>query len=162
MTTALEKFMQKVVMCPMSGCWLWTGAIKRNSKPCSQYGWATYKGKNYNAHRLSWILHNGPIESSKTLVCHHCDNTVCVNPSHLFLGTHTDNINDCVVKGRQVPCKTRGEQHNVAKLTEKQVLHVREMLAIGHTQYEIADAFGVGQTTISAIKRHIIWSHLHA
>jgi hypothetical protein len=76
------------------GCWEWRG--DHNAKG---YGRLTVSGRNCRAHRLSWQLHRGPIPRGEW-VLHTCDNPNCVNPAHLFLGTHTDNMRDCCAKGR--------------------------------------------------------------
>ena len=81
------------------GCWLWTGAIKSNG-----YGHIGSEGpggylKVRTTHRVSWELHFGPIPAG-LLVLHRCDVRNCVRPDHLFLGTHTDNMLDCIAKGR--------------------------------------------------------------
>ena len=75
-------------------CWIWLGARIEND-----YGVVRVNGKNNGAHRISWELTNGPIPEGLWAL-HHCDNPPCVNPSHLFLGTNTDNQRDCVSKGR--------------------------------------------------------------
>lgn len=81
----------------VNGCWEWQGNINVNG-----YGHIEVKGKGMNAHRASWIAYNGDIES-RTVVCHNCpngDNRRCVNPDHLFIGSHKDNTRDMVNKGR--------------------------------------------------------------
>jgi hypothetical protein len=88
----LNKFMKKVSKQP-DGCWLWTGA--NNYK----YGHFTLNNEIY-AHRSSFILHGNEIPKNM-LVLHKCDVPLCVNPNHLFLGTHAENMQDKVNKGRQ-------------------------------------------------------------
>lgn len=76
------------------GCWFWTGA-RRN-------GYGRFGGtKPYRyAHRVAWELTHGPLESPAVKVCHHCDNTLCVRPDHLFIGSQADNVKDRAAKGR--------------------------------------------------------------
>ncbi len=80
-----------------TGCWLWTGWCGSQG-----YGGLMVKNEAVRAHRLSWELHYGPIPKG-LYVCHKCDVKSCVNPDHLFLGTHKDNIQDAIKKGRIKP-----------------------------------------------------------
>lgn len=75
-------------------CWEWTG-----HRQTQGYGQVQVNAKLWTAHRLAWTLYNGPIPDGK-LICHSCDNPGCVNPEHLFLGTHADNMEDMVAKNR--------------------------------------------------------------
>jgi len=94
----VESFWLKVDKNDANGCWLYTGFRKWDG-----YGWLNRKvnGKprSMTAHRYSWILAHG--EPANGLhILHRCDNPPCCNPDHLFLGTHQDNMNDRVAKGR--------------------------------------------------------------
>lgn len=128
-------------------CWLWTGT-------CQIYGNFGMGRKVYRAHRISYLLYIGEI-SKNSLVLHKCDNTICVNPEHLFLGTHKDNMKDMVHKGRA--SKQTGELGNSAKLTTEQILKIRED---NRFQSEIAKDYNVQQSTISHIKNRKRWKHV--
>lgn len=78
------------------GCWYWTKTINLNG-----YGIMSLGRKMKSCHRISFFIHNGKLPHN-LLVCHACDNTLCVNPNHLFLGTHKDNTQDMVKKGRHM------------------------------------------------------------
>ena len=79
-----------------TGCWLWMRALKG----CG-YGHKWYDGKYQSAHRISWSIHRGPVPEG-LFVLHKCDVMRCVNPAHLFLGTHQDNMDDQRRKGRRL------------------------------------------------------------
>lgn len=137
-----------------SDCWLWTSGRDRGG-----YGRLRGGGRGSSelrAHRVSWTLAFGPI-SKDMLVCHRCDNPTCVNPQHLFLGTHLENIRDAKMKGRLQRFSRRGvsinagEKHGQAKLTSVQVLEIRQLLSAGVTQRKIATQFKVWPTLISKI-----------
>lgn len=110
--TIAELFWDKV----SKECWGWKGSIK----PRNGYGHFHHKGKDYNAHRLAWELTFGPIPEGMC-VLHKCDTPACVNPSHLKLGTHAENMAEMASRGRSV----RGERNDKARLTESQVRELR-------------------------------------
>src|SRR3954463_5248397 len=104
-------FDDKYCIEPFSGCWLWTAGVMSNG-----YG-AHYEGsRQISAHRYSWKLHHGVIPSGLH-VLHKCDTQLCVNPSHLFVGTNADNVADARRKGRF----PTGGRHPSSKLTEEDV-----------------------------------------
>lgn len=90
----IDRFEAKVERCPMSGCWLWTDAPNG-----SGYGRIFTGGRDVMAHRVSYEMHCGSIPDGLQ-VLHRCDTPACVNPAHLFLGTHDDNMADMKRKGR--------------------------------------------------------------
>jgi hypothetical protein len=144
--TPLERFQDKVYADPNSGCHIWTAALGS-----SGYGHFGMNGKVLDAHRVAYEFFNGPIPDGKS-VLHSCDVKCCVNPHHLFLGTQTENLRDMTEKGRR-SCG-RGEGHGSAKLTAQQI---KEIISNSRTHREIAVFYGVGKSTIGAIKMRKIW-----
>jgi hypothetical protein len=120
----MQRFWNKVNK--TSNCWYWK-ASKRNG-----YGAFKFEGKVISAHRFSYTISYGIIPQGK-LICHHCDNKLCVKPLHLFLGTSKDNVVDAIQKGRMNPIAPTngkkfqsGEKHPFHKLTDKQVISIRK------------------------------------
>ena len=133
-------------------CWLWTGA-----KHVKGYGEIKIPKtrKQIPAHRLSYLIHCGPIPAGKC-VLHKCDTPGCVNPKHLFVGTKLDNALDMVKKMRHC----YGERQGGHKLTEQEVLDIHKLLKLGMKQKDIAGMFKVGEMLISRIKRGHRWRHI--
>jgi hypothetical protein len=136
-----------------TGCWNWTGAITRLG-----YGHFYFEGRQRLAHRVAWFLRYGERPTEGIQVCHRCDNRRCVNPDHLFLGTHTDNMRDCVAKGRARRASQVGSQNTAAIFSDEQV---RRILRDGRKLREIADEYECAVSTISMIKNGHNWSHLY-
>lgn len=129
--------------------------------PCGKlsfgYGGIAIDGRTRAVHRIAYELAVGPIPDGLD-ICHHCDNPPCFRPSHLFPGTHADNMHDMYAKKRRVSAK--GEKVNTAKLTANEVCEIRHLRTQGRTQQFLADQFGVLQTTISRILLRQHWKHL--
>lgn len=126
-------------------CWLWTGS------KCG-LGYGRHGGKyikEKRVHRHSWTLHNGEIPEGMH-VLHKCDVRNCVNPDHLFLGTHADNMKDMKIKGRRKGVNS-GEKNGRAKLNNKKADEIRELYKKGLSQQEIAGMYGVAQQQISKV-----------
>jgi len=148
----LEKFESKFTKGP--NCWEWQGGLFK----AQGYGKFNKKGKTSYAHRVSFELYNGPIGLNKD-VCHSCDNRVCVNPAHLFLGSRKDNMQDASKKGRTA--KNHGTKSGMAKLTEDQVKIIRQELIIKQTSAtKLARQYGVSRSTIYYCTKLGGWAHV--
>lgn len=135
---------------PRTGCWNWTGSFQSGG-----YGEISVRGRKLRAHRYFWEDANGPIPAG-LIVCHRCDNPKCVNPEHLFLGTHRDNCEDKVSKGRASAGKL--ERHGHAKLTVASVEEMRAQKEAEGTSYrDLGRAFGVSETVARKAVLGITW-----
>lgn len=132
-------------------CWEWQGSTSKNG-----YGRLSWANHGHQAHRASWEIHNARPIPDDLWVCHSCDNRLCVNPAHLWLGTRQDNIDDMVTKGRQAS----GARASHAKLTDDDVRLIRKLAAEGVTYKSLADHYGVMPSIISQAARGIFWRHL--
>ena len=141
-----ERFNLKYTKTP--GCWNWAASLNLDG-----YGNIWRDGRTVLAHRASWELFKGPLPKG-LLVLHKCDNTACVKPEHLFLGTQKDNMNDMAAKGRRARCP--GEKHGMAKLTWDQVREIRRLKGTA-TLRVIAKQFGVAHNTINYIHLGRTW-----
>jgi len=151
-------------------CWEW--GSPRNKAGYGVLGLPTKR--NVLAHRYSFQHFRGPITDGLN-VLHKCDNPPCVNPSHLFLGTHKDNSHDCVRKGRNSPppvqrgidnilvrcpeLRPMGEDHHSARLTEEQVI---EIFNSRGPLLDVCQKFNIGKSHASMIRRALIWKHILA
>lgn len=155
MTTLAERFWAKVVRLGDDECWEWSGSR-------AHYGHGQFWNgdRAVYAHRFSWELHNGPIPKGDgfhgTCVCHHCDNPPCVNPRHLFLGSHADNLRDAGKKGRM----PRGRAHVHNRLTEEQVVEIVLRKEAGESQRSIARSFGLHPSSVNRIFNGTAWAWL--
>jgi hypothetical protein len=134
-------------------CWIWTGC-----KDNSGYGLISVGGRMMRTHRLAWELTHGPIPFG-LFVCHHCDTRACINPEHLFLGTHKDNMQDKVRKGRRNGGgPAYGERNGSAKLTTMQVIEIRQLYNSSDiSERELAQRFGIGKSQAHRIVSGVNW-----
>lgn len=146
--TNAEKFSQRIERIPFSGCWIWMGGLDLDG-----YG-HFYLGEHNNprAHRYSYEQHIGAIPSG-SLVLHRCDVRPCVNPDHLFLGTHATNALDRDQKQRT----KRGEEHYATHLNNSDIERIR---ALCGTQKQIAKEFGISRRAVRKIKNRESWKHI--
>jgi hypothetical protein len=144
------------------------------------YGTLSVNGKHAYAHRLSLALHSGLDIPDGLVVCHRCDNPSCVNPAHLFLGTHQDNLDDMKRKSRSATGdkngmrtkpearraadrpenRARGTRHHCARLDESKVVDIRRQFAAGDSMGAIAAKFKVNSGTIFGVVRRRTWTHI--
>lgn len=145
MTASLkERFYSKVSV--SDGCWEWIGSING----CG-YGSIKHQGKTLGSHRVSYELHKGEIPAGMH-VMHKCDNPSCVNPDHLLIGTHADNMRDMYLKNRRIPAT--GLKNGAAKLSPD---NISLLLTSNEPSEKLAKQLGVSGSRIRAIRR----SHLN-
>lgn len=136
-------------------CILWQGG--RGPKG---YGSTRFKGVVTGAHRAAYCgYHNLELSDiAGQVVRHKCDVRACVNPEHLVIGTQLDNMHDMSERGRKVVAV--GNALPQAKLTPWKVRRIRMLLAVGHTQADIAELMNTSQPNVSAIKHRKAWAHV--
>ncbi len=134
-------------------CWLWAA-----SRTDRGYGRFTKAGpqKIILAHRVAYFLTHG--QWPLPMCLHHCDNPPCVNPSHLYAGTSQDNVHDCQQRGRaNTP---RGSQQGHSKISESDVLHIRQLFAEGKDVNTIQQIYNLFPSHLHQIKRRVTWAWL--
>lgn len=147
------RFHSKVIKPGMSKlvCWEWgAGRFPQG------YGAFGYQGKTRRAHMISWMIAKGPIPTGM-FVCHTCDNPPCVRPSHLFLGTPKQNLEDMVAKGRSLT----GTRNPACKLTPRIVRVIRALYRTGlFSAPALGRMFGVGYPAIQFVINRTHWKHV--
>lgn len=152
-----ERFWSKVDKNADNGCWEWTGCIRNG------YGRISINDKMYQAHRVSWEIVNGEIPEG-LFICHHCDNRKCIKPSHLFLGTNSDNMQDMIKKGRgnfNHPNIKIGEKNGASKLKNHEVRAIKHL-----AQSKIASInslrklYNISYNTIHCLLNEKTWKHI--
>lgn len=138
----VARFWSRVDIATDFQCWEWKGA--RDAK-----GYGIYKGTR--SHRVSYTMVNGKIPDG-LLIRHRCDNPPCCNPKHLEVGTHADNTNDAVVRGRIA----RGSRHGNTKLSDEDVAFIRAN-PFKEKQIALARRFGVTPSAVSYIRSGRSW-----
>jgi HNH endonuclease len=157
-----------------SACWIWPG------KPNAQgYGRTCHNRHVCLAHRISWLLYRGGASAGDLCVLHRCDNRICFNPAHLFLGDRGDNARDMAAKGRQhlqrnpdavrgdnnplhrqPELAARGTDHGCAVLTDAQVIRIRERRAAGESLDALGADFRISRSNVYMICRGATWRHV--
>lgn len=147
---AEERFSRYVEPEPMSGCWIWVGWTDR--KGYGVLGLGRRGAGRMLAHRFSYRLRHGAIPEGMQ-VLHHCDLPACVNPDHLFLGTHQDNMADMWAKKRG----PSGERQGLARLTRALVATILDRLRAGERGCDLATEYGVSRSTLTRIAKGQSW-----
>lgn len=160
--TAEERFWSRVDKSegqgPKGDCWEWVGM------PSHRYGSFTFKGVKHAAHRFALELKLGEPLGDGLFACHTCDNTRCCRPEHLFAGTAEDNTKDMWAKGRANPIRpympAKGAKVRTAKLTDEQVIELRQRRKNREKLSDLADVYGITVSQVWRISSGGAWTHL--
>lgn len=148
--TIFERFWKNVNRAHAKKCWFWVGYV--SDRGYGVFGIGNHPQVRVKAHRFAWLASRGDIPEGQE-VCHRCDVPQCVNPDHLFLGSHRDNVLDSVRKGRK-------RSWGLQKLNAEQVYDIRARLARGELHYRIAADYGIARNTVTGIANWKSWAHL--
>lgn len=163
-TSLNNRFWKYVDICGNDSCWGWTGGSDKDG-----YGMTWLNGRSIRAHRASYFLRHPEWDTKdKLCVCHTCDNPICVNPNHLFLGTFLENSRDCIEKNRRprgdkhhsrINPNTivRGSDHGNTSFVESDIHTIRND---PRSCRKIARDWKVGHSTIFRIKHRQVWGHV--
>ena len=149
-----ERFWRFVDKKANNECWNWTGNI------CAGYGRISLGAKKDGAigsHRFSWELHNKQSISDGMVVMHSCDNPKCVNPNHLSIGSHKDNTQDMIAKGRKVVVAPLGNENGKAIINAEIVKAIRES---NLSNAALGRQFNVSPNCIRGVRTGRTWSHI--
>jgi len=154
------RFWRSVRRAGPNECWEWVGKSR-----LAGYGYISLGGRGAGkvlAHRLSWQIHRGELPRDGggyhgAVVMHTCDNRLCVNPTHLRLGTQTENVRDMDAKGRRKVSVRLGSDHHKTTVTEADVRFIRSSKL---SNRELGERFSMTRHGIAAIRRRTTWKHV--
>ncbi len=141
------------------GCWSWSGQLNKQGYPLMS---CSYKMGTLFGHRASFMIYKGKITKGLH-ICHSCDNPICTNPDHLWVGTAKDNNDDMTLKGRRKFTKPPihlGSKNPASKLDEDKVKEIKKMLNSGLKCQYIADIYKVSYKIVNRIKHNHTWRHV--
>jgi len=154
-STPEKMFWKNVTKGDPNECWEWQGYINDSGYGQFRCG----NGALLRAHRISYEIHKGAIPDG-LIILHKCDNPRCVNPDHLSVGTHADNIHDMDQKGRRINSPHYGESHGMSKLTAELVRQIRDLADSGISYEEIGRRFAISANHAGRIAKRESWAHI--
>jgi len=150
-----ERLTEKTEVDAETECWNWIGCLTE-----SGYGQIHCLGKTHRAHRVSYMVHLGPIPEG-AVILHSCDNRRCINPDHLTAGTQSDNMRDALKKGRlKVPPARKGQEHPNSFVTDRDVVRLRKEYQKGRKLSSIHKEVGLALSTVKRMLWGRTYSHL--
>ena len=155
-STTEQRFLAKLSKKKKNGCIEWKGWIHKHEG----YGFLEINNEVISVHRYAYMLNSGRKIPKHLCVLHKCDNKICCNPKHLFLGTRTTNNKDRARKDRSF--RQIGEISACAKFTNKEIKKIKKRLLIPYHGIcaDIAREYNVSITTISKIKTNVNWKNI--
>ncbi len=145
-----ERFWSRVDKKGEDECWNWTSYTRMG------YGRFQIKKQKIDATHVAYESVHGKLPKGM-MVLHKCDNPLCVNPKHLFAGTHADNTKDMMQKGRAGHGEVFGKDNPASKLDEDKVREIRKLTKEGWSQRKLAKKYGVRQSQIWMILHQLTW-----
>jgi hypothetical protein len=144
---------------PKGDCWHWTGTLV-GSRPSNKYGFFKLGNDSYYAHRVSFTIATRTDYADRQ-VCHRCDNSFCVNPTHLWSGSQEENMQDYFQKGyiRNHPAK--GESHHLTNLTNNDIREIRARTTWNRGDVKmVSEQLGIDRHSLLAIRKRRTWKHI--